>query len=90
MSMLGFEYSDHSEYEAHRVTAAQLREPLCSHGLGADSTITNKSRPGQGWGTRRRVEHLPAEAWLVRGTVCGQGLRMVDRTTSHSQGVKEA
>lgn len=67
--MLGFECLDRSEYEAHRVTRAQLREPLWSHGLGADSTITTKSHPGQGWDNMPQ-SRKPACGYLVGSWDC--------------------
>lgn len=73
-AMLGFECVDHVEYEAHRVTQAQLREVWRSLSLGADSTITTESQPGKAGTVRHRVETLPVETWLVCGNVCAQGL----------------
>lgn len=73
-AVLGFECVDRIEYEAHCVTQAQLREAWRSLSLGADSTIMTKSQPGKAGTVSRRVETLPAETWLVCGTVCVQGL----------------
>lgn len=73
-AMLGFECLDRIEYGARRVTQAQLREPWWSLSLGADSTITTRSQPGKAGTMCLRAEALPAETWLLCGTVCVQGL----------------